>query len=60
MQANQKFRLGYMDARAAMSLANKMPSQGNMNALFRIKGPDYKAGFLKGLKSVAKKQGAEA
>ena len=57
MKANHQFRIGYTDARAAMSLANKLPDSGNMNKLFKVKGKDYEQGFRLGLKAIAKEKG---
>ena len=57
MHTNYNYRLGYIDAKAAISIANKQPTTGNMNMLFKVKGAEYKAGFLKGLKAYAKKEG---
>jgi len=57
MNTNHNFRLGYVDAKAAISIANKQPTTGNMNKLFKVKGAEYKAGFLKGLKAYAKEEG---
>jgi hypothetical protein len=54
MKANQKFRLGYIDAEKALKLMNRAPGKMNLEKLFRVKGEDYKKGFLKRLESIGK------
>jgi hypothetical protein len=58
MNTNYHFRLGWIDADAAIKLLNRSPGRLHLDKLFKVKGADYQKGFEKRLSEISK--GAEA
>ena len=50
VEANHRFRLGYMDAKHLIDEGADIPDEPHLVKLFKAKGERYKAGFMLCLK----------
>ena len=56
VEANHKFRTGYMDAGTFLNDGKPLPDEAFLERVFKIKGESYKAGFMKRIQSTRKEE----